>query len=65
MPHSVYSECVSLGLETQHAVRIRLLSSVACPSVHNFSTVFYKRHDFRGKKILDIKCVLIFSISSV
>ena len=41
-----------------------VLSSVACPAVHNFSTLSHKRHDFRKKKknLLNTKCVFFFSI---
>ena len=48
-----YSECVSVALGIQHAVRIRLItwSSVACLDVLYFSTLSHKRYDFREKKI--------------
>jgi len=39
---------------------------MACPALQYFSTLSHKRHDFRGKKrLLIIKCVSNFSISSV
>jgi hypothetical protein len=42
-----------------------ILSSVACPAVQYFSTLSRKRHGIRKKKILNIKCVLIFSTNFV
>jgi len=38
------------------------LSSVACPAVQYFSTLSHKRHDFRGGKLLNMKCVFWFSL---
>ena len=53
-----YSECVSVALGIQHAMRVRrfLLSSLACPSLLYFSTLSHERHDFREKKLLNRKC---------
>jgi hypothetical protein len=54
----LYSECVSVALVTQHAVRMRhiILSSVICPAVPYFSTFSYKRQGV-WKMLLKIKCV--------
>jgi hypothetical protein len=53
-----YSECLSVALFIQHAVRMCriILSSVVCPTLQYFSTLSHKRHGFRGK-LLNIKCV--------
>ena len=61
-----YSECVALALVIQHANRMRriILSSVGCPAQQYFSTLAYKRYDFRGKKILNIKHVFDFLYNS-
>ena len=39
-----------------------IFSSVACPALHYFSTLSHKLHDFRKKKLLNIKCVFRFSL---
>ena len=52
-----------VALVIQHKMRVRhiILSSVACPDVPYFSTMC---HDFWGKKkLLNIKRVLIFSVT--
>ena len=41
-----------------------LLSYVTCPALH-LSMLSHKRKDFRKKKLLSIKCVLIFSTTFV
>jgi hypothetical protein len=38
-----------------------MFSSVVCPVLQCFYTLSRKRHNFRKKKLPDIKCVLIFS----
>ena len=59
-----YSECVSVALIDQHWKRMRpvIFSSMASLAVPCFSTLSHKRHDFRGKKILKIKCVFWFTL---
>ena len=47
-----HSECVFVALVTQHAMHCAcaLLSSVAGPALHYFSTLSDKRQDFRERK---------------
>ena len=60
-----YSECVSVALVIQHAMRMRRirLSSMACLAVPNFCTLSHKRYDFRKKKVIEHD-VCFFFISS-
>jgi len=55
-----YPECVLVALIFQHAMRMRLLSSVTCPALQYFPTFSRKRNDFfekNLKKLLKVKCV--------
>ena len=52
------SVCVSVVLTIQHAKRVHrvVLSSMACTALHNFTSLSYKRYDFR-KHLLNRKCL--------
>jgi len=43
-------------------MRCVILPYVACPAEQYFSTLTLKRHDFRKKKLLTIKCLFWFSL---
>jgi hypothetical protein len=53
---------VSVALVIQQAKRMRriTLPYVAYLALPHFITLHHKRHDFQKKKLLNIKCVLIF-----
>jgi hypothetical protein len=54
---------VSLTLAILHAMRMRriMLLSVACVGLPDVCTLSHKWEDFREKKVLNIKYILIFS----
>ena len=62
-----YSECVSVALVIQHAMRMRriILSSVASLALSYFYTLSHRWHDFRENVIEREMCVLIFSTNFV
>jgi len=43
-------------------MRRNILLSVPCLALPYFCALFYNRHDFWGKMLLNIKCVLRFSL---
>ena len=51
-----YSMCVSVVLDVQHAKRMRriTLTSIVRPVLKCFSTLPYKRHDFRTGRTIDV-----------
>jgi len=57
-----YSECVSVALVIQQAMRMRriILSSVACLSQTYFFVLSHKRHNFRGKQLIEHKMCVLF-----
>jgi hypothetical protein len=55
-----YSECVSIALVIQCKHNVILLS-VACPALSHFYTLSHRWHN-DGKKLLNIKCVFLFSL---
>jgi len=57
----ILSVCLSPSLSSMQCA-CAILSYVACPALQYFSTLSHKRHDFRGKKLLNIRmCFLKFS----
>jgi len=58
-----YSECVSVALVMQHAMRMRrtLLPPVGCPAVSYLSTLSHKQHDF-SRKVAEHKTVVCLSV---
>jgi len=58
----VYSECLSVALVIQDAMRMHriTLSSVTCPNLPYFSTSSHKQHDSR-KNVKDHNVSTIFS----
>ena len=52
-----YSEFVSLALVTQNLKRTRRIAICVLPGSTIFFRIISYRHDFRGKKFLNTKCV--------
>ena len=56
------TSCWSIFIQVSNMLyACTILSSVACPTLQNFSTLSNKRQDFREKKILNTKCIFRFS----
>jgi len=54
--------CGFVALSIQHAMRMRQIIICGLPSSTTFFTLFHKRHDFRKKTLLNIKCVFRVSL---
>ena len=50
---------VVFGIQRDMRMCHVILSPVACPTVPYFPTLYHKRHDFRGQKVIERLCVLI------
>jgi len=61
----IYTKCVFVALVIQHAKHMRhiIMSSVPCLALLRLFTLSHRRHEFRGIKSLNIKCVLLFPTS--
>ena len=61
-----YSECVSVALIIQHAMRMRrnILSRVSCLAVQYYTTLFHKPHNLQ-KSVTENKNVSWFSLQSL
>jgi hypothetical protein len=59
-----YSECVSVVLVIQHALRMRriILSSVSCPALQHVFPHYLINGTVLEKKLLNTKCVFWFSL---
>jgi hypothetical protein len=61
-----FSECVFVNQVSSKKWTDTRLPSVSCPALHYFSTFYHKWHDFREKKVTEIKmCFSIFSTTFV
>jgi len=47
-----YSEYLLVALDIKHAMRMRLLLSLACPDIQYFSTLSHKRKYSEKKRLL-------------
>ena len=55
-----YSGCVFVALGMQREIRMHYIFVCGLPSPTVFSTLAHKRHDFRKKKLLNIKLCFDF-----